>query len=60
MPIRLGLLIAALLLGTLLIWLILHAIRNAANEPNRLLFWLILTLLWGLWAWRVIEYHREK
>jgi hypothetical protein len=57
---RRGLLIAVLILGSLLIWRILLAVRSADAQPG-LLFWLIATLLWGLWSWRIIAlYHRGE
>jgi hypothetical protein len=57
---RLGLLMAALVLGSLLLWRLFLAVRSA-NGSTSLLFWLVLTLLYGLWAWRAIElYHRGE
>ena len=56
---RLGLLIAALVLGSLLLWRVFLAARTPDTQSS-LLFWLVITLLWGLWAWRLIVlYHRS-
>jgi len=60
MTTRLGLLIATLVLGSILIWRVLLAARSPDAHAT-LLFWLVITLLWGLWAWRIIAlYHRSE
>jgi hypothetical protein len=54
MNIRLGLLIVALILGSLLIWRIFLAVGSPDAQPG-LFFWLVIMLLWGPVG---LAYHR--